>query len=43
MLHEMLHGYEISTEKSGKSYEKRATIFIVTLCFLLFNGGVEGI
>ena len=28
---------------AGKRYEKRATTFIVTLCFLLFNGGVEGI
>ena len=28
---------------AGKRYEKRATTFIVTLCFLWFNGGVEGI
>ena len=39
----MLHGDENSVEKSEKSYEKRATTFIVTLCFLSFNGGVEGI
>ena len=30
-------------ETAGKRHEKRATTFIVTLCFLSFNGGVEGI
>ena len=43
MLHEMLHGDENSVETSRKSYEKRATIFIVTLYFFKLNGGERGI
>ena len=43
MLHEMLHGHKIGMKTVEKRYEKRATTFIVTLCFFLLSGGERGI